>query len=229
MSRFRNRRPLEFEPLGDRSLPSTIFISNTIIPPHSQTEIEVMARSEAGDPLVRGLNLRAQLGDGRGPEDEPIFASVSYLDTIWSAYANQVIGGVIEDEPQFLQSTIILTDQNDPSLVAEGTIARLMIDARSIDSGAYEVRLSDTPFPDTDFAQVPADIVTGTLTIAAPGDSNLDGVFDSGDIIEVLKRGEYEDNVPLNSDWFDGDWDGNGDFESGDFVYAIQAGHYVFG
>jgi hypothetical protein len=229
MSRLRNRRPLDFEPLGDRSLPSTIFVSDTIIPPNSQVEIEVMARSETGDPLVRGLNLRAQLGDGRGPGEEPLFASISYLDTIWSAYANQVIGGVIEDEPQFLQSTIVLTNQNDASLVAEGAIARLTIDARGINSGSYEVRLSDTPFPDTDFAQVPANIESGTIRIAVPGDSNLDGVFDSADLIEVLKRGEYEDNVPLNSDWLDGDWDGNGDFESGDFVYAIQAGHYVFG
>jgi hypothetical protein len=228
MSRLRNRRPLEFERLGERSLPSTIFVSNTIIPPHSQMEIEVMARSEPGDPLVRGLNLRAQLGDGRGPGDEPVFAGVSYLDTIWSDYANQVIGGVIEDEPQFLQSTVVMTDQNDPSLVAEGVIARLMVDAREITSGTYEVRLSDTPFPDTDFALVPAEIMTGTIMIALPGDSNLDGVFNSSDIIHVLTRGEYEDNLPVNSDWSDGDWDGNGDFESGDFIYAIQAGHYVY-
>ncbi len=229
MPRVQSRRPLDFELLGDRSLPSTIFVPNVIVPPHSITEIAVMARSEVGDPLVRGLNLRAQLGDGRGPNDEPLFKSVSYLNTIWSPYTTQVVGGVIDDEPQFVQSTIVLADRNDPSLVAEGTIARFMVDTRGIESGSFEVRLSDTPFPDTDFAQVPTEIVTGTLNIAVPGDSNLDGVFDSADIVEVLKRGEYEDNVPLNSSWSDGDWDGNGDFESSDFVYAIQAGHYVYG
>ena len=229
MSRLRFRRALDFEPLDQRSLPSTIFMANAIIPPNSETEIDIMARSEAYDPLVRGLNLRAQLGDGRGPNAEPVFKGVSYLDTIWSEHETQEFGGVIPDEPQFVQSTIILANHNDPSIVAEGVIAQVTIDTRDILSGSFELRMSNTPFPNTDFAQVPAQIVTGNIRIAEPGDSNLDGVFDSADIIEVLRRGEYEDNVRLNSTWFDGDWDGNGDFESGDFVFAIQAGNYVYG
>ncbi|MCA9215413.1 MAG: tandem-95 repeat protein, partial [Planctomycetales bacterium] len=44
------------------------------------------------------------------------------------------------------------------------------------------------------------------------GDSNYDGVFDSGDLVLVMQAGEYEDGIPNNSTWEEGDWNGDGDF-----------------
>jgi hypothetical protein len=61
------------------------------------------------------------------------------------------------------------------------------------------------------------------------GDANLDGTFTSGDLVAVFQRGEYEDEIPGNSTWEDGDWDGDLDFGSGDFVMAFQAGGYELG
>ncbi len=58
------------------------------------------------------------------------------------------------------------------------------------------------------------------------GDSDLDGVFNSRDLVLVFQAGEYEDNVPANSSWSEGDWDGNGDFGSADLVLAFQSGRY---
>ncbi len=58
------------------------------------------------------------------------------------------------------------------------------------------------------------------------GDSNLDGVFDSGDFVAVFTIGEYEDAVGGNSTWGDGDWNGDSDFNSGDFVIAFTAGGF---
>ncbi|MCA9216427.1 MAG: hypothetical protein KDB27_25335 [Planctomycetales bacterium] len=58
------------------------------------------------------------------------------------------------------------------------------------------------------------------------GDSNLDGLFDSSDLVDVFQVGEYEDGVPLNSTWAEGDWDGNGEFDTGDLVKAFQLGSY---
>ena len=58
------------------------------------------------------------------------------------------------------------------------------------------------------------------------GDSNLDGVFDSSDFVEVFTRGKYEDATPLNAGWADGDWNGDGDFTSGDLVTAFVSGGY---
>ena len=61
------------------------------------------------------------------------------------------------------------------------------------------------------------------------GDANLDGVFDSTDLIQVFQTGEYQDEVAQNSGWADGDWNGDGDFNSGDIVLAFQGGGYENG
>lgn len=58
------------------------------------------------------------------------------------------------------------------------------------------------------------------------GDANLDGVFDSHDFVVVFQAGEYEDDVPLNSTWLTGDWNGNGEFTSGDLVLALIDGGF---
>ena len=58
------------------------------------------------------------------------------------------------------------------------------------------------------------------------GDANLDGVFNSGDLVQVFQRGEYEDGVAGNSSWGDGDWNGDREFDSADFVAAFKAGSF---
>ena len=60
-----------------------------------------------------------------------------------------------------------------------------------------------------------------------PGDSNLDGVFDSSDLVAVFKAGEYEDDLDGNSGWGEGDWNCDGDFDSTDLVRSFAAGGYV--
>jgi hypothetical protein len=62
---------------------------------------------------------------------------------------------------------------------------------------------------------------------ASVGDSNLDGVFSSSDMVMVFVAGQYEDDIPDNSGWAEGDWDGNGDFTTSDLVFVFQAGTYV--
>ena len=59
------------------------------------------------------------------------------------------------------------------------------------------------------------------------GDANLDGVFNSSDLVAVFRVGEYEDAIPDNSSWADGDWNCDGEFNSRDIVAAFQAGRYV--
>lgn len=61
------------------------------------------------------------------------------------------------------------------------------------------------------------------------GDTDLDGVFDSLDLVQVFIVGEYEDGVDGNSTWGEGDWDGDGDFTTLDFVIAFQDGGYEAG
>jgi autotransporter-associated beta strand protein len=61
------------------------------------------------------------------------------------------------------------------------------------------------------------------------GDSNLDGEFNSGDLVAVFQVGEYEDTIGLNSTWADGDWSGDSEFNSADFVLSFQTGGFEAG
>jgi hypothetical protein len=58
------------------------------------------------------------------------------------------------------------------------------------------------------------------------GDANLDGIFDSNDLIRIFVAGKYEDGVPLNALWEEGDWDGDGECGTADLVLAFQTGGY---
>ena len=59
------------------------------------------------------------------------------------------------------------------------------------------------------------------------GDANLDGEFNSGDLVTVLAAGAYEQNVP--SDWSAGDFNGDGRTDTGDLVAALADGGYETG
>ena len=61
------------------------------------------------------------------------------------------------------------------------------------------------------------------------GDANLDGEFNSTDLVFVFGAGEYEDNIGRNSTWSTGDWNADGDFTTGDLVLAFQDGGYEQG
>ena len=54
------------------------------------------------------------------------------------------------------------------------------------------------------------------------GDVNLDGVFDSTDLVVIFASGEYDDGIDNNSDYLDGDFNGDGDFDSKDLVFGMQ-------
>jgi hypothetical protein len=61
-----------------------------------------------------------------------------------------------------------------------------------------------------------------------PGDANLDGIFKVADFVSILQAGKYEDDIPGNATWAEGDWDGDGDFTTADIVLAFQGGKYDF-
>ncbi|MCA9215536.1 MAG: hypothetical protein KDB27_20870 [Planctomycetales bacterium] len=61
------------------------------------------------------------------------------------------------------------------------------------------------------------------------GDSNLDGEFNSEDLVTIFKAAEYEDGIPLNSTWVEGDWNGDREFDSGDLVLAFAVGAFEKG
>ncbi len=59
------------------------------------------------------------------------------------------------------------------------------------------------------------------------GDSNVDGEFNSGDLVVVFGAGKYETGEAAT--WETGDWDGDMLFDSGDLVAAFADGGYEAG
>ena len=106
------------------------------------------------------------------------------------------------------------------------------IDAQDIDRLCLAIRENDS---DSSFdlntdgkvdLQDMDELIQNVLGTSA-GDANLDGVFNSSDLVAVFRVGEYEDAIPDNSSWADGDWNCDGEFNSRDIVAAFQAGRYV--
>jgi hypothetical protein len=59
------------------------------------------------------------------------------------------------------------------------------------------------------------------------GDANLDGEFNSGDLVSVLASGSYE--ADFVSSWSTGDFNGDGRSNSTDLVAALADGGYELG
>ncbi len=59
------------------------------------------------------------------------------------------------------------------------------------------------------------------------GDSNLDGEFNSGDLVAAFTAGKYE--LDADADWTEGDWTGDHRFDSADLVDAFSDGGYEQG
>ena len=59
------------------------------------------------------------------------------------------------------------------------------------------------------------------------GDVNLDGEFDTSDLVNVFQAGKYEFDTAAT--WSDGDWNADGRFTTGDLVAAFQDGGYEQG
>lgn len=81
--------------------------------------------------------------------------------------------------------------------------------------------LVDPETEDADLIDSLFDQINGTI-----GDANLDGRFDSADLVAIFQAGEFEDDVENNTSWSEGDWDGDRDFTTRDLVLAFQRGRY---
>ncbi|MCA9168115.1 MAG: right-handed parallel beta-helix repeat-containing protein [Planctomycetales bacterium] len=113
-------------------------------------------------------------------------------------------------------------DVNGDDLVNATDIDLLFAARRAGDNDARFDLNGDQQVDDQDVEVLLSDILhTGA------GDANLDGVFDSSDLVEAFQHGEYEDLVLTNSSWQSGDWDGDGEFTTADLVAAFQLGTYI--
>ena len=118
----------------------------------------------------------------------------------------------------FTVSTVGLPgDLNDDGRLSEEDINRL---CQAIHDGDEQFDLSDNGLVDTGDLFVLIRDLFGTSF----GDANLDGLFDSSDLVEIFRQGEYEDGIAGNSTWSSGDWNCDGEFDTRDLVVAFKFG-----
>ncbi|MFC1759263.1 dockerin type I domain-containing protein [Planctomycetota bacterium] len=95
-----------------------------------------------------------------------------------------------------------------------------ILDTTSVD-GQYDLD------SDNDNDSIDLEIFINLVLRTYLGDANLDGIFNSADLVVVFGAGEYEDTTTGNSLWDEGDWNGDGEFDSADFIVAFAEGAYI--
>ena len=65
------------------------------------------------------------------------------------------------------------------------------------------------------------DMMVQDILKTVPGDANLDGRFNSSDLVQTLQAGGYEDNIDGNATWATGDWNCDGDFDSTTLISGV--------
>jgi hypothetical protein len=108
------------------------------------------------------------------------------------------------------------------------------LDAEDIDLLSGEVRsgANNAPFDltsDQRVDELDRTFWVETLRKTYFGDSNLDGEFNTADLVQVFQAGLYEDTIDGNAGWASGDWNGDANFNSRDLVLAFQSGGYEAG
>ncbi|MFC1758845.1 choice-of-anchor B family protein [Planctomycetota bacterium] len=148
-----------------------------------------------------------------------------YFSGLWSVY------------PYFESSSIIMSDMVKGLIVAEVnhdaiTIVGDFDGDRELKASDLDVllqavreRSNDQQFDINNDGQVSG--IDGRFWVrdifgSTAGDADLNGTFDSRDLVRVFQTSEYEDGILANSTWADGDWNGDLEFSSADLVVAFQ-------
>ena len=166
-----------------------------------QFEIHVV-----GSGLMRVYEVAAVDIDGDGDLD---LISASYLDSKISLYRNQDSSGDLDGDG--------VVDAADIDLLCQAINGQPPIDEKFDLNADSQVNLDDL------------DTMIEDIIGTSFGDANLDGTFDSSDLVRIFRAGQYEDDVDNNSGWANGDWNCDGEFDTSDLVVAFSAGGYVRG
>ncbi len=107
----------------------------------------------------------------------------------------------------------------------DGSVTALDVDAvcRGIESHDPRFDLNGDARIDSDDLDHMIHQIAGTNY----GDANLNGSFDSSDLVAIFEAGQYEDGPVGISGWAEGDWNCDGEFTTSDLVLAFADGGYV--
>ncbi len=179
---------------------------------HSDPNATIYYTTEGSDPRLPGgeVNPTATLYEG----EKIILPSIAtvqaraFLEDTWS--------------PILAADFRVRADFDGDGLIGAADIDRLCSQIGSKEYRAEFDLNGDQAVDQADHDAMIRDVL-GTVI----GDSNLDGVFDSSDLVWVFQRGRYDRSDAEEAGWADGDWNCNGNFSSDDLVVAFAAGSYA--
>lgn len=123
-----------------------------------------------GTDQVTAFNLRAQIGDGTGPNAEPVFEAIAFDGGMWDAFANTVTGGPVGGAEQFAQTSVAFN--TTVSVPADGLLLTLTVNTSGFfDGDSFSLLLKGTEIgADSDFVVIGGgtlapDIINGTINI----------------------------------------------------------------
>lgn len=132
---------------------------------------QVILVNVTGTDMVAGFNLKAQIGAGLTPGDQPIFQSIDFSGGMWDAYSFTTIGdGPIPGHEQLADFSVMFNGISD-KIAANGLVVTMLIDTRGFVSGNFPLMFAstehgiDSDFLDPDGASISADITNGTIHI----------------------------------------------------------------
>ncbi len=192
-----------------------------------------------GDAIINGAVL-VRFVDGFAPKKDDLFEFLpvgGLFEDSAAAYETQNLLPGFEFDIRFDNGMVSLLALNDGVFRPLGDFdGNGVLDAADIDLLSLEVRqgTNKEEMDLTDDGLVnQADrlfwVKDREVMFSYFGDANLDGTFDTSDLVAVFQSGEYEDGVAANSSWSTGDWNGDNDFDTGDLVFAFQDGGFEQG
>ena len=227
--------------------PGTLQISGDLVFSGDATllmETEGFAEGAQSDRLVvagdatLGGSLLLTFANGFAPRKGDVLDLIQVDGELSGDFASIQFGNLLpgfEYSTDFSNDTYSLTALND----AFSTVSRPgdydqngVIDASDIDMLAEAIREFSTEGKYDLNSSGSVDrgdrsIMVKNLLHTWFGDANLDGEFDTSDMVQVFAAGKYETTVAVG--WAQGDWDGNGVFDSADMVTAFADGGYEQG
>lgn len=200
-----------------------IDVGHHVLQPN--TPGQKVAINVIGSDQVSGFQLRAQIGDGLGPNPEPVFsAPADFTSSILNSFPAIVLMPNPIGDGTFYQSSISFATKGT-FVTADGQLVLLEIDTTGFEEpGIYELKLKDTQIgQDTDFSGnntiIDALITNGTISIGPvplPGDFDSDGDVDGVDLAVMFANFNGPGGgVPANPAT---DLDGDGDVDGVDLA-----------
>lgn len=162
-----------------------------------------------------------------------VYAVLNPTESAYAAEYRVYLGDATTGEPLdgFTSDLVTLHFAADPILLGDFnsddslTVADIGVLVDAIDAGSTDDWFDlnqDQTLDTSDVAYWVSELKQTWM-----GDTNLDGEFNSADLVQVFQAGLYEQDV--DATWAEGDWSSDHRFGSADLVLAFQDGGFELG